>query len=202
MTQAYQKPEFETYIDEFVEADKKYSEIEDQFMTGNILRQLLIPGVPADRIIEEFKLVIEEMKKLLEDRNSKLLAAKNAFRATVQLGPSQWRGPDGKPTTASYGPFLVSSVTKRSLDAQTLLELAKTKGFTPELLALKTINKDGLEVPLVKTKVEVDYEGVISWLKQRGLSDVIEGAYDEREGTPMVKGPKPLAFLGEKKKED
>lgn len=202
MTQPYVKPQFEVSIDEFVDADKRYQEIEERFMSGSILRELLVPGTPPDQIIEEFKLVIEEMKKLLEDRNSKLSEAKNNFRSTVQLGPSQWRGPDGKPTTATYGPFSVSSFTKRSLDASTLLELAKSKGFTPDLLGLKTINKDGVEVPLVRTKVEVDYEGVLTWLKQRGLSDVIEGAYDEKEGTPMVKGPKPLAFLGEKKKDD
>lgn len=202
MTQPYVKPPFEVAIDEFVEADKRYQEIEEQFMTGNILRELLVPGTPPERIIEEFRLVIEEMKKLLEDRNSKLMTAKNAFRATVQLGPSQWRGPDGKPTTASYGPFMVSSVTRRSLDPQTLLTLAKERGFVPDLMALKTINKEGQEVSLVKTAVAVDYEGVLSWLKQRGLTDVIEGAYDEKEGTPMVKGPKQLAFFGEKKKDD
>lgn len=202
MTQPYVKPTFEVAIDEYVEADKRYLEIEEQFMSGNIIRELLIPGVPPDRIVDEFRLVIEEMKKLLEDRNSKLMTAKNAFRSTVQLGPSQWRGPDGKPTSATYGPFTVSSFTKRSLDPQTLMTLAEERGFTTELRALKTINKEGVEVPLVKTKVEVDYEGVLTWLKQRGLSDVIEGAYDEKEGTPMVKGPKQLAFFGEKKKDD
>lgn len=196
------KTEYEKAIDEFVEADKKYSELEELFMSGLILRQLVVPGKPIERLVEEFKLVVEEMKKVLEDRNSKLMTAKNALRSVVQLGTSQWRGPDGKPTTVTYGPFTVSSFTKRSIDATTLLELAKSRGFVDDLMALKGVDKDGREYKLVESRPVVDYEGVMQWLKLHGHTDVIEGAYDEREGTPTVKGPKPLAFIGEKKKDD
>jgi hypothetical protein len=196
------KTEYEKAVDEFVEADKKYAELEEQFMSGLILKELVVPGVPVERLIEEFKLVLEELKKLLEDRNSKLLSAKNAMRAAVQLGVSQWRGPDGKPTTLTYGPFTASSFTRRSIDASTLLELAKKKGFFDEMMALKGVSKDGRECHLVRHEPVVDYEGIMQWLKLHGHTDVIEGVYDEREGTPTVKGPKPLAFFGEKKKDD
>lgn len=196
------KPEYEKAIDEFMEADKKYTELEEHFMSGNILRELIAPGKTVERTIEEFKLVLEEMKKMLEDRNTKLLNAKNTLRAVVQLGTSQWRGPEGKPTTVVYGPFTVSSVTRRRLEPSTLLELAKQRGFDVELDALKGIDKNGAEYPLVKRKVEVDYENVLAWLKLHGHLDVIEGAYDEQEGTPMVKGPKSVSFFGEKKKDD
>lgn len=196
------KTEYEVAIDEFVDADKKYAEIEDHFMSGLILRELVIPGVPVEQVIEQFKLVLDEMKRLLEDRNSKLQTAKNAFRQVVTLGPSQWRGPDGPPTSMTYGPFTVSSFTKRSLDSSTLIELAMQRGFLDDLSSLKGISNDGKEYKLVQTKVDVDYKGVVAWLKQKGMTDVIEGAYDEKEGTPTVKGPKPIAFLGEKKKEE
>lgn len=196
------KPEYETAIDEFMEADQKYSDLEKHFMSGLVLRQLYVPGGDVEELIVNFQAVLAELKSLLEDRNAKLQNAKNAIRSVVQLGPSQWRGPDGSPTTLTYGPFSVSSFTMRSLDSETLLALAKSKGFEPQLMALKGISKTGESVPLVQTKVDVDYQGVYQWLKTHGHEDVIEGAYDEKERTPMVKGPKPVAFFGEKKKEE
>lgn len=196
------KPEYETAIDEFMEAEQKYSDLEKHFMSGLVLRQLYVQGGEVEELIVNFQAVLAELKTLLEDRNAKLQNAKNAIRSVVQLGPSQWRGPEGNPTTLTYGPFSVSSFTMRSLDAETLLTLAKSKGFEPELMALKGISKTGESVPLVQTKVDVDYQGVLQWLKQRGYDDVIEGAYDEKERTPMVKGPKPVAFFGEKKKDE
>jgi hypothetical protein len=196
------KPEYEKAVDDFVEADRKYAELEERFMSGLILKELIVPDVPVERIIEEFKLVLEELKRLLEDRNSKLLTAKNAMRSAVQLGSSQWRGPDGKPTTLTYGPFTVSSFTRRSIDASTLIELAKRKGFFDEMMALKGVSKDGREYHLVRNEFVVDYDGIMQWLKLHGHTDVIEGVYDEKEGTPTVKGPKPIAFFGEKKKDD
>jgi hypothetical protein len=193
------KPEYQKAIDEFVEVDKQYAELEELFMSGHILRDILVTKPPMDQAVEEFKLVIEEMKKLLEERNTKLTAAKNALRSVVQLGPSQWRGPDGSTTTMSYGPFVVSSVTRRFLDAKSLVALARERGFEQELMGLKSIDKDGREYTLVRTNVEAEYEGIVRWLKMRGMSDVLDGTYDEREGTPQVKGPKKVAFFGEKK---
>lgn len=197
----YEKPQYEKDVDEFVEADKAYTELEGRLTSGSILREIFSDGTHIDRAIEEYKLVLEEMRKMLDDRNTKLRTAKNSLRSAVQLGPLQWRGPDGKATTLAYGPFTASSFTKRSIDPQTLLELAKVRGFENEVLGLRGIDKDGKEYTLVETRTEVDYSGIITWLKQRKLDDVIEGAYDEKEGTPTVKGPKPLAFLGEKKDE-
>jgi hypothetical protein len=48
-------------------------------------------------------------------------------------------------------------------------------------------------------KYDIDYMGVLAWLRANELNDVVEGAYDEKESTPQVKGPKVLAFLGESK---
>ncbi len=199
--QQYEKPEFEKLADEFMEADKRYLAVEEQFMNGNILKEMLIPGVSAEIVVEEFKMVIEEMKALLEDRNSKLTMAKNALRSAVQLGETQFRGPDGKPSILNYGPFSVSSVTRRTLDAPTLLEQATKRGFLKELTELQTTDNKGQAVNLVKQSYQVNYEGVVTWLKQRGLTEVVAASYEEADGTPMVKGPKKLAFLGEKKDE-
>lgn len=197
--QSYEKPEFEKLVDEFMEADKRYTAVEEQFMNGNILKEILVPGISPERVVEEFKMVIDEMKALLEDRNSKLTMAKNALRSSVQMSESQFRGPDGKPSVVNYGPFSVSSVTRRKLDPETLLEQATKRGFLGELTALRIPSKDGSMVPLVKQEYSINYEAVTTWLTQRGLSEVIAASYEEADGTPMVKGPKKLAFLGEKK---
>jgi len=204
----YEKPEYEKLVDDYIEADKQYTAIEEQFMDGTLLRDILgpsepgaLPGIPTERIVDEFKIALEEMKKLLEDRNTKLSLAKNALRAAVQLGPSQFRGPAGKPSIMSYGPFSVSSVTRRGLNPQALMEMAAKRGFLEKLSSLKTFDKDGKEYPLVKTTTSVDYEGVVSWMKQNGMGDLVEQAYEEKDVTPAVKGPKKLAFLGEKKEE-
>ena len=199
--QQYEKPEFEKLADEFIEADKRYLAVEEQFLNGNILKEILTPGVSSERAVDEFKMVVEEMKKLLEDRNTKLTMAKNALRSAVQLGETQFRGPDGKPSVLSYGPFSVSSVTRRTLDAPTLLEQAAKKGFLKELTELQTVDKAGHSVHLLKQQYLVNYEGIVTWLKQRGLNEVVAASYEEADGTPMVKGPKKLAFLGEKKDE-
>ena len=63
------------------------------------------------------------------------------------------------------------------------------------------VNKEGKEVPLVKQEWDIDYDGVMNWLRASKLDDVITGAYDEKESTPQVKGPKEVAFLGDKKKD-
>lgn len=197
----YEKPEFERLADEFIEADTKYLAIEENFMNGNILRQILVPGVDPEKTVEEFKMIVEEMKNLLEDRNSKLMLAKNALRAAVQMSENQFRGPDGKASTLNYGPFSVSSVTRRNINPDALLSEAAKRGFLQELMALRGMDKTGATVPLIEPKYAVSYEGVMTWLKQRGLTDVASSIYEEKDGTPMVKGPKKLAFLGEKKEE-
>jgi hypothetical protein len=199
--QVYEKPEFERLVDEYLEADQLYLAVEEQFMSGNLLKEILGPGVSVERAIDEFKTVIEEMKNLLEDRNSKLTLAKNSLRAAVQLSETQYRGPEGKPNTLTYGPFVVSSVTRRGLNAEKLMDSAGRAGCLQELMALSTMDKSGNAMKLIEQRYAVDYTGVVGWLKQRKLDSVVADAYEEKDGTPMVKGPKKLAFLGEKKED-
>ena len=60
---------------------------------------------------------------------------------------------------------------------------------------LQGMDKTGAVVHMVEPVYTVNYEGVTTWLKQRGLGDVLEESYEEKESTPSVKGPKKLAFL-------
>lgn len=204
-TAQYEKPEFERLVDEFLEADKRYTIVEEQFLDGRLLREILGPPASnavvglADQIVDEFRSVVDEMKKLLEDRNAKLALAKNALRAAVQAGENQFRGPGGKSSVVSYGGFTASSVTRRSLNAEKLMKVAEERGFLSELKNLQAVDKSGVSYQLVETKLTAEYEGISTWLKQRGLDEVVSEVYEERDVTPAVKGPKKLAFLGEKK---
>ena len=194
--------DYEIAVDEFMAADKLYSEIEEQFMSGELLNEILIQELSPQNSVQQFKLLLEEMKKLLDDRNAKLSAAKIALRNAVQLNAEQLRGPEGKPTLLSYGPFTVSSVTRRTFDGDALLRLANQYGFDGELTKLTGFGKDGKAFKLFDHAWRINYEGILTWLRERKLDHVISGAYDEAESTPAVKGPKPVAFMGEKKKDE
>ena len=135
----------------------------------------------------------------LEVRNDRLKNAADALRQSVVLTTTQWRGPDGKATMSEAGPFKVSSVTHRSFDPPSLFNLVDKHGLRERLMELTSINKDGKTYHLVEQKWDIDYPSVLQWLRANQLTDIIDGAYDEKEKTPQVKGPKPLAFLGEKK---
>ena len=185
-----EKKEYELAVEAFQEAEKKYEELEDRFLNGDWLPQ----NLKAD-----FLTLREQVRSSLEDRNAKLTAAKNALRQAVVLGPTQWRGPDGKPTVVSSGPFNCNSTTKRNFDAKSLLDGVQKHGLLERLLELKGRDKEGKEYNLVQQVWEIDYEPVKHWLSANKLTDVLDGAYDEKEGTPTVKGPKTLAFLGEEK---
>lgn len=187
-----ERKDYETAVELFQEADKKFKALEESFLGGDWL---------PEELRQQFVTLREQVRSSLEDRNAKLTAAKNALRQAVVLGPTQWRGPDGKPSVVSFGPFNCSSVTGRNFDSKSLLEGAQKHGLLERLLELKSIDKDGKEYKLVQQSWDIDYDGVKNWLKAHKLDDVLEGAYDEREKTPTVKGPKPLAFLGEEKGE-
>lgn len=200
-----EKLEYEKAIDEFLETDKKYTNLEEQFMSGELLG-MVIDGAPGtideemkNNIIEQFKAMIDEFKNLLEERNTKLQNAKNSLRQFVQLAPSQWRGRDGKPSVTSYGSFHVSSVTRRWLDGEALMQQARSKGLEKDLRGLESVDKNGKKYRLVQEKYEIDYDLVTKWLIDHGHEDVVDASYDEKEATAQVKGPKALAFFGEKK---
>lgn len=194
-----EKKDFELAVDEFENADKKYKEMELYFLEGEFLAELFEVSEDLDKVKANFFFLRDQLKLALEDRNAKLTQAQAAMRALVAQNPTQWRGPDGKATTIKYGPFTVMSKTSRSFDGPTLLRLAEKHGFKDELENLEGMDDDGRKFKLVQHDISVNYQNVLSWLQERGLFNVIDGAYDEREMTPTVQGAKPLSFLGDKK---
>lgn len=201
------KTDYELASDSYREAEAKYRAMEQKFMDGTIVEDIWpqesmlykSSDMMRSELIENYKAAIEYLKYLRDERNTKLTDAKNALRLAVQLNETQWRGIDGKPTILSYGEFHVASVTRRRLDSDSLLSLAKEKGILDKLLSLRGINKEGREYSLVKQEWNIDYEGVKRWLEQNNMIDILIASYDETESTPQVKGPKLAAFLGENK---
>jgi hypothetical protein len=208
------KKDYEVAVENFEKADKEYKTLEERFSSGRIVEDLGIPvAAPRDdeargimeQAVEGFKGFWNRLKELMEERNVRVKNAQDALRQAVILAPTQWRGVDGKPTKVIAGAgFDASSVTYRSFDPQSLfLLLSKKEGgeeLIKRLLSETRVTKDGKVVPIIEQTWEMDYPSVLSWLQRQGLSDVVNGAYDEKEGTPQVHGPKPVYFLGEEKK--
>lgn len=194
------KTEYQEAVDAFERADSAYLALQDFVESGEFLREIF------DRSLGNYETakglwdqIWDKLRALRDERNVRLVTVKNALRQAVQLGPTQERGPDGASTILKVGEFTVSSVTGRTFDAQTLLVECKKFGVFDELMALKYTDKMGVELPAVMTVPEINYEKVLSWLKAKKLDHIIKVAYEEREKTPAVKGPKEIAFLGEKK---
>lgn len=208
MAEMVVKKDYELRIDEYTDALQKYKKMEEKFLSGEVAAELAEAELINDdggsvtastnRIRDQFQEYVRIMQSALEDANAKLNVAKNAIRQVVQLTPMQERGPEGKPTTLSYGPLNVNSVTKRWFDVTDLLKLSAKHQVMDRLLSLTGIDKDGKEYKLVEQRWDVDYENVYKWLKEQTLLGIISGAYGEKDETPQVKGAKPLAFLGEK----
>lgn len=202
------KKDYEQKIDDYTTAEKKYKQMEERLLSGEVAAELAAEEFSNDdggsvaastnRIKDQFQAYIRLLQAALEDSNAKLHEAKNAIRQVVQLTPMQQRGPEGKATKIAYGPFEVSSATKRWLDATSLLKLAAKHQILDRLLELTGFSKDGKEYRLVEQIWKIDYEAVSNWLKEQKFENIINGSYDEKEETPRVLGAKPLAFLGEK----
>jgi hypothetical protein len=190
-------------VQEFAQADQAYKELEDFFTSGRFINDMYSTSRGDPSVMQrEFVTLLERLKTALEERNTKLATVKQTLRDLVAFPPNQWRGEGGRADVKNVGPFSVSSVTHRAFDAETLLRGVRKHGLEETLRSLTGYDtKSGREYHLVEQKWEVDYDGVKNWLKQNNLSDVLETAYEEREGTPRVSGPKPLAFLGEKAKD-
>lgn len=196
------KKDYETAVDAFLAAEKVWKEAEEYVSSGKFMADVLVnANGSTPKAMAEWTSIWNDLRLKQEDHNAKRKAAADALRQAVVLTPNQWRGPDGDPTMFSYGSFKVSSVTKRGFDSEALFTLIRKHSLLDRLLALKTINKEGKEVPLVKQEWDIDYDGVMNWLRANKLDDVVTGAYDEKESTPQVKGPKEVYFLGEKKKD-
>lgn len=199
MTTPPVKKDYELAVDAYTAAETSYKALEEQFLSGEVVASIAerCQGDGAKARME-FQSFMEQLQRSLEDMNAKLSTARTALRQAIQLIPSQQRGPGGKATTITYGPFTVSSRTKRWLDAKSLLRLAARYGVLERLLTLTSFNKDGKEYPLVEQVWKIDYENVTKWLSEQNLPVLIDGSYDEKDETPAVSGAKPLAFLGEK----
>lgn len=196
----YVKKDYENAIGAFVAAETDYKAYEEAFLNGEIAAEICGKAQASDPewVKREFVSYVDLLKSKLEDMNIKLNEAKNAFRQAVVLGPTQQRGPDAKASTNSYGPLNASSVTHRFFNPDSLLRLASKYGVLERLMSLTSFDKNGQEYPLVKQTWEIDYDNVYKWLKEQKFTAIIDGAYDEKEGTPRVGGAKPLAFLGQK----
>ena len=198
MTEAVKTP-YELAVEAFNEADKKYTELEETWLEGTFFQHL------ADLTLEEqrgeYLILVGQVKEALEARNVALKTAQDELRQQVTLSITKQRGAEGAGTTLTAGPFKTTSVTFRSFNAQDLERLCKENGIYERLLDLKQLGKDGKEQKLVQLVMEIDFPGVYAWLKGNGFQKIIDVAYDEKEGTPQVKGPKVLAFLGDKKAE-
>lgn len=193
--------EHEKAVEEYLKVEQQVKEELERFENGEFVADLLAAG-NLETAKARFLSFKEYLKNLIEDHNTKLVTAKNAMRQLVQIGPTQWRGPEGKPDVVKYKSFTVSSVTKRSFDAQTLLSNLQRHGALERYLTLTKTDKSGQPVHLIEQVWEVDYEGVLKTLQADGLQDVITGSYDEKESTPQAKGPKAITYLGEKKERD
>lgn len=194
--------EHEKAVTEFSAADEEYQGLKKYMEGGEFLKDILEGSqgnFPAAK--EMWDQVWKKLDELNEDRNAKLKTAKDTLRRAVQLSPQVVRGPEGRPTVLTCGPFTVSSVTHRGLDPDRLLSLCDQEGVGQEVRDIAYSDKSGATRKAVEVECSVHYETAISWLKARGLTRIVEAAYVEYEKTPTVKGPKETAMLGEYKKD-
>jgi hypothetical protein len=203
-----EKKEYERAVEEFEKANAKYVEQQEYIESGRGLMDLVGMMQQGHNDLvwlrDQWVVLWNQLRVLLENRNTALKTAQNALRQVVQLAPSQWRGPTGKPTVVTTGEFTATSVTSRWFNAEDLLRRASEMGLAERLLEVEAVNKDGVRYKIVKPTFEIDYEETKKWIKanhldERNNIDDLLNAYDEKEKTPQVKGPKALGFLGEKK---
>jgi len=205
-----QRPAYEILIDEFMELDKQCQDLIADFTTGSVIYKSM-PNVTEEqgitaaefvkRLAQNFVSFQEYLKQLIEKRNAKLQEAANALRGTVIAAESVVRGPDGKSTFKSYGPFEVSSKTSRTFDPAILIAKLQEMGLYSRLTELTTINKDsGKAENAFRQEWVVMYEPVKNFLREMNLEEILNAAYEEEEGTPAVTGPKPLAWVGDTEK--
>jgi hypothetical protein len=199
MTEEAKKP-YDADIDAFEKADTAFKEMQEKLESGAFLAELfaMCQGDLA-KMQSQFKIFFGQLRQALENRNTALKSAQNALRQVVMLAPSQWRGPEGRPTTVAARGFNVTSVTSRWFDPESLMQLTGKAGLLERMMELTYLNKDGKSCKVIQPSFEIEYDELYKWLKSNRLDSVIDGAYDEKEKTPQVKGPKELAFLGDKK---
>jgi hypothetical protein len=201
------QPAYVPPVEEFLEIDKKCQELVEKFTSGRILYECM-PVEPApdpatymSKMIEKFNSFQTYLKQMIDLRNSKLQEIQNAMRAAVTETVGARKGPDGKATVISYGPFKVNSRTVRSFDAAKLFGKVQELGLYTKLLDLKMIDKTtGEQVAAIQQEWTIPYEPVRNWLRELNLEAIITEAYTEKEETPAVTGPKPISYIGEAQK--
>ena len=181
------KKDYEIAIDAYVDAEKRYKELEEHFLDGSALIEIMqrVNG-NADLAKREWQSLVELLKNRLDEMNTLYVTARNAFRSAVAIGPTQQRGPIGKGSTISYGPFKVESATRRWFDPKDLIRGVTRHGMLDQLLSLTGFDREGKEYPLVEQTWKIDYQNVLKWLQTHQLQGVIDGAYEEEEQTPRV----------------
>lgn len=210
--------EYEAKYQEWEQAQQRYNVLEERFTSGDIMRDLMTDGLiqqTPEGLTEAFKYKMQELRDAQEDLNRKVLELNASLRDAVSFTPTQWRGWDGRGDTIGIGSFFCTSITKRSFDSKTLLEMARKYGVEQELLNLTYIDDGGRSRLAVEPTYRIHYETVYNWLLSRGANQkdprgqpvdspyqkILASAYDETESTPQVRGPKGVYFLGDKKKE-
>lgn len=196
------RKDHELAVDAFLAAEKAWQDAEEYVSSGRFIADMLVnANGSTGKAMDEWRRIWTDLRLKQEDYNAKRKSAADALRQAVVLTPNQWRGPEGDATMITYGGFKVSSVTKRNFDSEALFTLIRKHNLLDRLLSLKTINKEGKEEALVRQEWDINYDGLLNWLRANKLDDVVEGAYDEKESTPQVKGPKEIYFMGDKKKD-
>jgi len=192
----------ERLVDAFLLVEKEVKYELERFENGEFITDIIsnfIKDRNADNAKARYLSYKQYVRDLIEKHNVALTDAKNSMRSVVQLGPTQWRGAEVKADIVSYKGFTVSSVTKRSFDTTSLVNHLERVGALARYMTITTTNKDGQPVPIIQQVLEVNYDAVKKQLVADGLQAVITAAYDEKEGTPQAKGPKPITYMGELK---
>lgn len=195
------KTDADIAVDGFNEAHTKVKELLAKIESGEFIPELITMSQGSmDAMKAGWKQLFTQTREAIEQYNVKRREVSDAIRQQVMLAPTQWRGPEGKPTQVKVGAFAGASITKRSFDPESLFKAAKSHGLLERIMELKAWNADGKEYNVVQQEWEIDYTVLHNWLRERGLDDIIKIAYNEKESTPQIRGPKELYFLGDEKK--
>lgn len=196
------RPAYEILVDEFMTLDTECQELLAKFEDGKIVYDSIPPEGAAthaeffSKMVARYQQNRAHLNDLLEKRNAKIQEISTAMRAEVMAGENVVRGPDGKTTSLSCGPFRVESRTYRSFEPTKLQSELQQRGLWGRFQELTTIDKDTGEVkPVLRVETKVEYKPTQNWLREQNLEEVLLNTYEEEEGTPAVTGPKPLAWL-------